>query len=162
MDRISSVDDILGTFWSGDDGKMMNRSDSEFSFQEFLKESIGATTTTTRERAKSRFGLADQSEVKPENNNFTPPMFASTEELRAMNNVVDAPVEVDEVAGIEGALNPLFSGMQEDTDKEYSTNFPSAPGDAVSAQDYEVFLKQKLEIACAAAALTRVRTVPIP
>jgi len=154
MDRSSSVDDILGTFWSSNDGKMMNRSDSEFSFQEFLKENGGGEPIGARggERPKSRFGLAGQSEGKPE---FAPPMFASTEELRAMNNVVDAPVDVDEVGGIEGALNPLFSGMQEDTDKQYTNSFSSVPSDAVTAQDIEVILKQKLEMACAAAALAR-------
>ena len=44
-------------------------------------------------------------------------MFASTEELRAMNNVVDS-VENDEVAvQLEGAMNPLFSGIQDDGEK---------------------------------------------
>lgn len=160
MDRSSSVDDILGTFWSSNDGKTMNRSDSEFSFQEFLKENGGGESIGARggERPKSRFGLAGQSEGKLE---FAPPMFASTEELRAMNNVVDAPVDVDEVGGIEGALNPLFSGMQEDTDKQYTNPFSSVPSDPVTAQDLEVILKQKLEMACAAAALARVRTFSI-
>jgi hypothetical protein len=130
----------------------MNRSASEFAFQEFLKQTLVAGG----DRAKSRF----KTESEAEEQKTEVPMFASTEELRAMNNVVDSVAEDDEVAAIEGALNPLFSGMQDAGEKSYGDFNPSsvAPGDA-TGQDYEIFLKQKLEIACAAAALSRVRTI---
>lgn len=140
MDRVSPVDDAMGSgLWaeSSRPKNVMNRSASEFAFQEFLKETLVAGS----ERAKSRI-KAESEDQKP---GPTVPMFASTEELRAMNNVVDSVAAEmdDEVAVIEGALNPLFSGMQD-----------AATVDG-SDQDYEVFLKQKLEIACAAAALSR-------
>ena len=165
MDRISSVDDIVSTYWNESCASLgksgMNRSASEFAFQEFLKESVGGG------RPKSRFQQAQSGEgrdveevpvPKAGNSEFIPPMFASTEELRAMNNVVDA-VEEDEVAvQLEGAFNPLFSDMQDDGEKNY-TNFASgaAAGVVDSSQEYE-FLKHKLEIACAAASLSMVRT----
>ena len=156
MDRISSVDDMMGTasFWTTESSgpkSTMNRSASEFAFQEFLKETLVAGG----ERAKSRFKA--ESEVGEEDQKPEVPMFASTEELRAMNNVVDSVAEDDEVAVIEGALNPLFSGMQDTGEKSYGEFNTSAAANG-SGQDYEVFLKQKLEIACAAAALSRVRT----
>ena len=125
----------------------MNRSASEFAFQEFLMETLAGGS-----RAKSEAGAEGDQEV------FTPPMFASTEELRAMNNVVDSVAVDDEVAGIERALNPLFSGMQDGGEKNFVDFNP--PGVAASGYDYEVFLKQKLEVACAVAALSRVRTTP--
>ncbi|XP_024384443.1 basic leucine zipper 63 isoform X2 [Physcomitrium patens] len=174
MDRISSVDDILSAYWNESSMTSpvkgsMNRSASEFAFQEFIKENMTATSCFGG-RSKSRFYQSQADEGKALNDQsrdnlmisakseseFTPPMFASTEELRAMNNVVD-PVEVDDIVGIEGALNPLFSRVQNDADKKYS-NFPSAAlsaGDC-GGQDYEDILKQKLERACAAAALSRV------
>lgn len=163
MDRISSVDDMMGaaSFWS-EPKSTMNRSASEFAFQEFLKETLAAPGG---ERAKSRFKVeneiqtAEVEDRKPGSSGFTPPMFASTEELRAMNNVVDSVAADDEVAAIEGALNPLFSGMQDAGEKGYGNFNPvEATASGGGGRDYEGFLKQKLEIACAAAALSRVRT----
>ena len=132
----------------------MNRSASEFAFQEFLKQTLVAGGD--RASAKSRFKTESEAEEqKPE-----VPMFASTEELRAMNNVVDSVAEDDEVAAIEGALNPLFSGMQDSGEKSYGDFNPrGVTATDATGQDYEIFLKQKLEIACAAAALSRVRTI---
>lgn len=130
----------------------MNRSASEFAFQEFLKQTLVAGGDRDRASAKSRFKTESEAEEqKPE-----VPMFASTEELRAMNNVVDSVAEDDEVAAIEGALNPLFSGMQDSGEKSYGDFNPrGVTATDATGQDYEIFLKQKLEIACAAAALSR-------
>jgi hypothetical protein len=174
MDRISSVDDIVSTYWNESCAALgksssMNRSASEFAFQEFLKESVGGGA-----RVKSRFHEGRDVEeqrrngeelpvARPGNLEFAPPMFASTEELRAMNNVVDSVAEDEVAMELHGAFHPLFSGMQDDGEKNYA-NFASgaaAAGNVGSGQDYDVFLKQKLEISCAAAALSRVRSSPV-
>lgn len=141
--------------------KVMNRSASEWALQEFLRESSTAGGSGPLLRAKSRFMVNEDDDEEEENEEeeetgelpspvgplpplrsaeeFSALSIAKTEELRAMNNAVDH-VEV------KGALNPLFSGLQDEVN----------PVPTSSPQEYEYFLKHKLELACAAVALTRV------
>ncbi|KAG0609930.1 hypothetical protein M758_7G024900 [Ceratodon purpureus] len=165
MDRISSVDDIVSTYWDESCGMLgkngMNRSASEFAFQEFLKESsVGGGRGKSRfheERAVEEQRNGEEALLtRPGNSEFTPPMFASTEELRAMNNVVDSVAE-DEAGGqLESAFNPLFLGMPDDGAKYYANFASGGTTDVGSGQEYDVFLKQKsMEIACAPASFSR-------
>jgi hypothetical protein len=184
MERISSVDDILGTFWkldpqgegynngagggvavpeidalkmeglsSGDVDKGMNRSASEWAFQEFLKAHEAAGSNVPHLGHGSRSIIYEDNEEEKE------------------EVVADAGAESDEVSGITashviagdqdgkatstvveevevtGALNPLFSGLWGEVNRGNQMSNP---------QEYEHFLKYKLDLACAAVALTRV------
>ncbi|CAK9237391.1 unnamed protein product [Sphagnum jensenii] len=188
MERISSVDDILGTFWkldpqgegynngagggvavpetdalkmvglsSGDVDKGMNRSASEWAFQEFLKAHEAAGSNVPHLGHGSRSIIYEDNEEEKE------------EVVAAV--VADAAAESDEVSDITashviagdqdakptssvaeevevtGALNPLFSGLRGEV---------NGRNQMINPQEYEHFLKYKLDLACAAVALTRV------
>ena len=205
MERISSVDDIVGTFWNDstvvpEKAGIMNRSASEWAFQEFLKESLAAATpgplTRRRAASRSRFLNEERPDAVAENDGgeeqeqeqqeeredvgqrfgglnpksnlgFQVPLIARTEELRALNNVVDVPdndededEDEEEAAAVNGALNPLFSGLRDDDGENLNNqvannaNTDNNSGDC--PQEYEHFLKHKLEMACAAVAFARV------
>jgi len=202
MERISSVDDIVGTFWNDstvvpEKAGIMNRSASEWAFQEFLKESLAAATpgplTRRRAASRSRFLNEERPDAVAENDGgeeqeqeeredgqrfgglnpksnlgFQVPLIARTEELRALNNVVDVPdndededEDEEEAPAVNGALNPLFSGLRDDNGDNNinnqvanNTNTDNNSGDC--PQEYEHFLKHKLEMACAAVAFARV------
>lgn len=159
MEHSSSVDDLVGTFWdeSGatlDAAKaaaaMVNRSSSEWSFQEFLKDdpTAPAGSLKLRPACKSRF-LAE-SERAP-GDSEAPCLRAAELQLYPCT---DAPP--DPSAAVEGALHPLFSGLRDESSK-LSGVAVADPGVAASyPQEYEWFLKHKLEMACAAVAVTRV------
>lgn len=203
MERISSVDDIVGTFWNDstvaqEKAGIMNRSASEWAFQEFLKESLAAANANappgplTRRRAasRSRFLNEERPDAVVENDgeedqeqeegvdrqrfgglnskpNLGFQVIARTEELRALNNVVDVPdndededEDEEDAAAVNGALNPLFSGLREEDGDNINnhvannTHTDNSSGDC--PQEYEHFLKHKLEMACAAVAFARV------
>ncbi|KAG0611052.1 hypothetical protein M758_7G110900 [Ceratodon purpureus] len=179
MEHSSSVDDLVGTFWDESNTAnltdastktatpIINRSTSEWSFQEFLKDNLTAPTgpgpLKLRPACKSRFLVdperpvqeekADDEEPHDEEESEEPFMRAA--ELRLY------PSE-DPSAVVEGALNPLFSGLREEK------LIPSPPvadpssmaGGVVGSypEEYECFLKHKLEMACAAVAMTRVNS----
>ncbi|XP_024397437.1 basic leucine zipper 63 isoform X2 [Physcomitrium patens] len=203
MEHSSSVDDLVGTFWDDSANLVdkaaasttINRSASEWSFQEFLKDShsaaAGPGALKLRPACKSRF-LMEHGDVKvcePEaqkvkeslraeeedvgeepyisaaelrlyphsgSSDFSAPMGTS-EELQ----VVD---DNDPSVVVEGALNPLFSGMRDDN--EAITAHARIAGNPVAPdtldgvrypQEYEYILKHKLEMACAAVAMTRAK-----
>lgn len=161
-----------------DRGGSMNRSASEYAFQEFLKVSEASGGFA---RPKSRFmtneGIRDTNEDDEEDEDTDPPSPASPESPETSDNTKTEIVslskqgsdEVDkamvpvhfvlpklEIRTLSGvvdqeevsdALNPLFSGIRDEVEKAATaTNSP---------QEYEYFLKHKLDIACAAVALTR-------
>lgn len=176
MDRTSSIDNFLSTFWGESSAATlvksgMDRSAYEFSFQEFSKEntiaaSCGGNCPKNRFQKSQSNEMRDHDEQSSYNlqmsgrfsSEFTPFMLASAEDLLPMNNALNS-VEVDDAVVIEDALNPMFSVIQDDAERIYSTFSTGAAsvGDS-SSQEYEVFLQQKLAMACAAAALSRVRT----
>jgi hypothetical protein len=148
MEHSSSVDDLVGTFWNETstnlDKQVINRSASEWSFQEFLKDSLTQAPGPLKLRpaCKSRFLVppgeeASKPEEDQEKENSEEPTFMRAAELQLY------PSEA-----VEGALNPLFSGLRP------VANHPSAGGSY--PEEYECFLKHKLEMACAAVAMTRV------
>lgn len=174
MDRTSSIDNFLSTFWGESSAATlvksgMDRSAYEFSFQEFSKEntiaaSCGGNCPKNRFQKSQSNEMRDHDEQSSYNlqmsgrfsSEFTPFMLASAEDLLPMNNALNS-VEVDDAVVIEDALNPMFSVIQDDAERIYSTFSTGAAsvGDS-SSQEYEVFLQQKLAMACAAAALSRV------
>ena len=162
----------------------MNRSASEYAFQEFLK--VNETSGGGFARSKSRFMTTEDIRDKDDDDDddTDPPSPASPaspespeisenktqlskQESDDFNNeaVGQAPImpptvqpklEVQTMSGIvdqvevSGALNPLFSGIRDEV--EIAATATSNP------QEYEYMLKKKLDMACAAVALSRVRT----
>lgn len=154
MEHSSSVDDLVGTFWdeSPPSAKIpaaLNRSSSEWSFQEFLKDNLPAGPLKLRPACKSRF-LQDP---ERQEQGCEPEPFLRAAELRLY------PRSEDPSAAVEGALNPLFSGLRDEKliPAPDPTTIAASGGVAGSyPEEYECFLKHKLEMACAAVAMTRV------
>ncbi|KAG0567839.1 hypothetical protein M758_7G110700 [Ceratodon purpureus] len=163
----------------------MNRSASEYAFQEFLKVN---ETSGGFARAKSRFVASEEIRDKEEEDDdddeddtdpASPASPASPESPEISENKtqlakqesddfneasnqgaimppappVQPKLEVRTMSGIvdqvevSGALNPLFSGIRDEVEiAATATNSP---------QEYEFFLKKKLDLACAAVALSR-------
>lgn len=160
----------------------MNRSASEYAFQEFLKVSEASGGFA---RSKSRFmtneGIRDNDDEEDDTDPPSPASPASPESPETSENKTELskqgsddfneadkampsfvmpklevrPLKVRTISGVvdqeevSDALNPLFSGIRDEVEKAATaTNSP---------QEYEYFLKHKLDIACAAVALARVR-----
>jgi len=196
MERISSIDDILGTYWKldpqgegqntgaaagvppllhgasealklglsyGDDkvGAVMNRSASEWAFQEFLKEHMAAAAASVTAAPQLGYGrkpvIYEESE-DDEKEAESDEVSGASAAAAAAPHVIAAPdqevmrpsssrrIMADDVE-VTGALNPLFSGLRDEVNCGDQTSNP---------QEYEHFLKYKLDLACAAVALTRV------
>ena len=183
--------------------KGMNRSASEYAFQEFLKvsEERGGSAAVR----KSRFMVNqrrkapededdeeddddDDDEHDDEHENTDPPSPESSKTFQtkmeqqpsrqethdlnehprslsppplpppsAPSSTSSTPVGVGSIGGVVDqvevgvALNPLFSGLRDEVETAATaTNSP---------QEYEYFLKHKLDLACAAVALSRVRII---
>ncbi|KAI3725760.1 hypothetical protein L1987_65552 [Smallanthus sonchifolius] len=153
MDRMFSVDDIAGHFWSPspavdqDDSSssssasknkstppmMMNRSMSEWQFQCFLQEA-SAPPPAPRESSSSRpndvVEIKDQDELQHKNQSINDTV-KSNESGRT--NCGEAPT------GGSGIAGPV--------------NVP------VDSEEYQAYLKSRLNLACAAVALTRASSV---
>ncbi|XP_060218186.1 light-inducible protein CPRF2 isoform X2 [Lycium barbarum] len=150
MDRVFSVDDDMSNhFWSSApppptadsptssaaaaansySKMMMNRSSSEWAFQRFLQEAAG-TTTPTMASSSSSSHHNDVVEIKDENLSSTP---------NNNNNNLDSS---------STALNS----------KQATTSFPpqNIPTDS---EEYQAFLKSRLDLACAAVALSRAKNL---
>ncbi|XP_055816952.1 light-inducible protein CPRF2 [Solanum dulcamara] len=150
MDRVFSVDDDIGDhFWStpptaelGVDSpnsaaaasysRMMNRSSSEWAFQRFLQEAAATGTTTSS---------------PPQ-----PSTMASSSSSSHQNDVVEIKDENLSTPNLNSstALN-----------SKPATSFGSAPPQniPVDAEEYQAFLKSRLDLACAAVALTRAKNL---
>lgn len=159
----------------------MNRSASEYAFQEFLK--VNETSGGGFARSKSRFMTSeDIRDIDDDEDDTDPPSpatpaspespeisedktelskqesddFNETDQVPVVPPAVQPKLEVQTMSGIvdqvevSDALNPLFSGIRDEVEiAATATNSP---------QEYEFFLKKKLDLACAAVALSRVRT----
>jgi hypothetical protein len=100
----------------------------------------------TSENTKTELSKQGSEEVKNEADKAMPSSFVLPKlevrplEVRTISGVVDQEE-------VRGALNPLFSGIRDEVENAATaTNSP---------QEYEYFLKHKLDIACAAVALAR-------
>lgn len=156
----------------------MNRSASEYAFQEFLKvnsEASGGFHARPKSRFMTNDGIRDTNHDDEEDDDTDPPSPASpaspespeTSEntnlskqgsdevlMPEPSSFVLPKLEVRTLSGVvdqeevSDALNPLFSGIRDEVENAATaTNSP---------QEYEYFLKHKLDIACAAVALSRV------
>lgn len=159
MEHSTSVDDLVGTFWdeSTNLGEkvapgIINRSASEWSFQEFLKESLSAPAHPAgpiklRSACKSRFFedvKQDPTEAQDDEGDGSEPYMRAAElqlypNSGSTSSSESAPIRFSPSVRV----SEILPGLDNVGGIEYS-------------EDYERLLKHKLEMACAAVAMTRV------
>ncbi|KAK9083590.1 hypothetical protein Scep_030061 [Stephania cephalantha] len=144
MDRVFSVDEFPDSFWrspsnpsdeSGD--PKMNRSASEWAFQRFLQEAIVTSPSS--------------SSIDPRN-------------LGSFNKSAAAAAAADSENDVVEINDPVRSSPPQSTTKGSG---PSGAADLPSdvpadSEEYQAFLKRRLDLACAAVALARSSTVKSP
>lgn len=151
MDRVFSVGEISDQFWSPpsqtppasaqpDDYSKMNRSASEWAFQRFLQEASVVAVSASASASASASDSSPQSSSAPAG-------------------------DKSDVIEIKDKDNDSFSGANDKTTASSSFsngrctpsfNEAAAPGAPpnipVDSEEYQAFLKSKLQLACAAAA----------
>ncbi|GMP60856.1 hypothetical protein CsSME_00023553 [Camellia sinensis var. sinensis] len=151
MDRVFSVDDMADQFWSpapvrlpmtaeeettSSSSKvhptMMNRSESEWAFQRFLQEARNNTTHSESESSPSASAVASSSAI-PEND----------------------VVEIKDQPQPQPQPQPRAQHRQSTNQQTASFNSVAPPNVPVDSEEYQAFLKSRLNLACAAVALTR-------
>ncbi|KAI3668977.1 hypothetical protein L6452_40194 [Arctium lappa] len=163
MDRMFSVDDIAGHFWSpspaaGADedessssssasknkstppAMMMNRSMSEWAFQRFLQEA-SAPPESSSSRPNDVVEIKDQDEVHDKNQ----PVATTTATLK--NN--ESGRTAGSVSGGGGAGAAAATTSFDASVVGGPSNVP------IDSEEYQAYLKNRLNLACAAVALTR-------
>lgn len=136
MDRVFSVEEISEQFWSSppqkdgnDASSAMNRSSSEWAFQRFLQEAESSSPSPKRHQKLHSVGENDVVEIKVKDD--LPDLSSSSSSRNHENSKIDA------------SLSAKSNG---------NNNIP------LDAEDYQAFLKSKLNLACAAVALSRVNS----
>lgn len=142
MDRVFSVGEISEQFWStipsssdnspkNDHSSKMNRSESEWAFQRFLQEAhhVAASGSSPQQSSSSAAGDSKSD---------------SLVEIKSTldNSNVKDDSNTDKTATSTAAGNPV--------------SFSVSPNIPVDSAEYQAFLKSKLNLACAAVALSRV------
>ncbi|XP_065853506.1 light-inducible protein CPRF2 [Euphorbia lathyris] len=137
MDRVFSVDD----FWSppppssstlgADDSSKMNRSASEWAFQRFLQEASVVGTSPAAAAATATVSVSDSS-------------------LQSSSAAPSDVVEIMDNDSVSSAANGRH---------QHASSFDAAAAasssNPVDSDDYQTFLKSKLNLACAAVAASR-------
>lgn len=178
MERVFSVDDILGTFWKLDtqgDGtpkedklsngfpssaslqnlqafQKMSRSSSEFMFQEFMKEHTAGLKNVDSERSLEKFGsMKSLPSLEHLDGFLSVPSESRLDRLDegSVRGSRTGPITMPESPTASTGLNPLFSGLK---------NEVTPPSED---QGYADFLRNRLVMACAVAS-TRVRLQESP
>lgn len=130
MDRVFSVNEISDQLWtdSPDESSKMNRSESEWAFQRFLQEAQEGSSPQQSSSAAAADAKNDT--------------VVEIRSPRSNNNNKN-------VADVKGG-NQTTVSFNVGTAKGVAPNIP------VEADDYQTILKNKLNLACAAVALSRV------
>lgn len=141
MDRVFSVDEISDQFWSPPittgihDSSTMNRSASEWAFQRFLQEASVPSPTSAPPSSSSSF-----------------PPHPNNDVSLPVNGVKEQPKH-DPSGNVNIKASPIHN------DGPVLTNGPPpppTPNIPVDSEEYQAFLKSKLNLACAAVAFSRV------
>lgn len=137
MDRVFSVEEISGQLWSSspaqrDDSSKMNRSASEWAFQRFLQEAAAAAAAGD---AVSDSSAGDDNDA--------------VLEIEQQSSNQNQNLEAKEGRVSAGSCSGPGNG-------KVPFNAPPPPNVSIDSEDYQAFLKNKLNLACAAVALSRV------
>lgn len=136
MDRVFSVEEISGQLWSSspaqrDDSSKMNRSASEWAFQRFLQEAAAAAAAGD---AVSDSSAGDDNDA--------------VLEIEQQSSNQNQNLEAKEGRVSAGSCSGPGNG-------KVPFNAPPPPNVSIDSEDYQAFLKNKLNLACAAVALSR-------
>ncbi|GAB4836000.1 hypothetical protein Ancab_000918 [Ancistrocladus abbreviatus] len=143
MDRVVSVEEISEQFWSSPpplppaaaaDPKM-NRSASEWAFQRFLQE-VAASSLSDTSSSKS---LAENDVVEIKDHHPHSPHHHHQNQSHSLNRCNPTPAP------------PQPNSIQSTA----TTSFIPRSSMPIDSEDYQTFLKSRLDLACAAVALTR-------
>lgn len=146
MDRVYSVGEISDQFWSAppapapatpDDTSKMNRSASEWAFQRFLQETSASAS--------------DSSPPPPP----PPPPPRRSEIARPCSSSASDPNDVVEIKVSPTQVHDNNSSCNDGGKPTFHVAPP--PNVPIDSEEYQAFLKSKLNLACAAVALTRVK-----
>ncbi|XP_019187423.1 PREDICTED: light-inducible protein CPRF2 [Ipomoea nil] len=171
MDRVFSVEDIADQFWSpppvrlsqaadldidsSASSKVMNRSSSEWAFQRFLQEASANSSPAA-------VAAVDQAAAPPSS------VAAASSATSSSHSQKSLPSDVVEIQG--GRLDAdrksdygyKSSGKEVETVTATTTaktttslGSGAASDIPIDSEDYQAFLKKRLDLACAAVALTR-------
>ena len=181
MDRVFSVDEMSDQFWSppphphpqppqapsssahsppqtaDESSKMMNRSASEWAFQRFLQLEVEPSETETT-TASSSAPLNDvvllDTKTATDNNNNSHSHSHSHSNNNNNNNTKSNG------NGNNAASTTSFTSKNKSNNGTTSTtpsfNAGPPPNIPIDSEEYQAFLKSKLNLACAAVALSRV------
>lgn len=169
MDRVFSVEDIADQFWSpppvrlsqaadidldsSASSKMMNRSSSEWAFQRFLQEASANSATAV---------AVDQTAAPPSSVAAASSATSSSHSQKSLqSDVVEIPGQSlnanrNSDYGCKSSGNEVETVTASTTAKKVSFGSGAAPNIPIDSVDYQAFLKKRLDLACAAVALTRV------
>ncbi|KAK2637826.1 hypothetical protein Ddye_025621 [Dipteronia dyeriana] len=167
MDRVFSVDEISDQFWSApppppstttfqrhqssdspdeeSSSKMMNRSESEWAFQRFLQEEahVAAVSHHSQQSSSSADSKNDSSfEIKSGSNTTTTTTTAHYHNHNHHNHHHPQKLNVKKGGGKNDTTAASFSGAAA----------AAPPNIPVDSEEYQAFLKSKLNLACAAVA----------
>ncbi|GMY20881.1 light-inducible protein CPRF2-like isoform X2 [Fagus crenata] len=167
MDRVFSVDEISDQFWSpetpstphppppqppqptttgsgtgqqqDESSKIMNRSESEWAFQRFLQLEVVSESETTSSSSAQQNGVVVLDTTTTNNNN---------------NNNNNNNTNTN---GNTASTTSFTSKMKSNNETSTTASFNAAPSPNISidSEEYQAFLKSKLNLACAAVALSR-------
>ncbi|XP_059439490.1 light-inducible protein CPRF2 [Corylus avellana] len=147
MDRVFSVDEISDQFWSPplpsgtgqvDESSRMNRSPSEWAFQRFFQLEASANAASDASSAKND-GVVEIKDDHDSDNNRTQNAVTTNNNDNNQNNKAAAKANGNTT-----------------TTTSFNTPPPNIP---IDSEEYQAFLKSKLNLACAAVALTRASLV---
>ncbi|GMY20883.1 light-inducible protein CPRF2-like isoform X3 [Fagus crenata] len=169
MDRVFSVDEISDQFWSpetpstphppppqppqptttgsgtgqqqDESPKIMNRSESEWAFQRFLQLEVVSESETTSSSSAPQNGIVVLDNTTTNNNN--------NNNNNNKNNT--------NTNGNTASTTSFTSKMKSNNETSTTASFNAAPSPNISidSEEYQAFLKSKLNLACAAVALSR-------
>lgn len=156
MGRAFSVDEVSDQFWSErprlpkpGEPHMMSRSESEWAFQRFLQERASPEAKEEAAAAgnPSAEGGGDDNDVV-EIKDPSPDRNEEPSQDRTSGNNVSGDANSNNTHRGKTTTNPLaFNAGGE--------NIP------IDSEEYQAFLKSKLNLACAAVALSRVLSLPL-
>ncbi|GAV75773.1 bZIP_1 domain-containing protein/bZIP_C domain-containing protein [Cephalotus follicularis] len=151
MDRVFSVEEMADQFWSpataGEESAKMNRIPSEWAFQRFLQEVSVAAAAAVVVRSAS----ADSSSSPGPRNESV--VEIEEDQSQRVKNSSDSKTTV--VASNDNDHKIKDNNSNNDTAAATASFGVVAPDIPVDSDEYQAFLKSKLNLACAAVALTR-------
>nr|GMD40359.1 light-inducible protein CPRF2 [Ipomoea batatas] len=170
MDRVFSVEDIADQFWSpppvrlsqaadldidsSASSKVMNRSSSEWAFQRFLQEaSANSPAAVAVDQAAAAAPPSSVAAASSATSSSHSQKSLPSDVVEIQGGRLDANRSSD--YGYKSSGNEVETVTATTTAKTTSFRSGAASDLPIDSEDYQAFLKKRLDLACAAVALTR-------